>query len=126
MQELSAEKDRIKVTIKAVPVGQDLCVIVAGGDKPHIGCAVVSVSRPSLKDDRKNSATTSVINLVGHKDDEVLRDVAQILCTKLKKNVVVTGGIHVDDITGQELTFVMDAVRTLTDTLISQYQDCLL
>lgn len=121
MQELSIERDRIKINVKAFLVGEDLCVIISGGDSPHIGCVTLSVPRPSLSDLDRNSATTSILNLLGHKDDEAAKYVSHTLSSRLNRNVVVTCGIHVDNITSEEIQVTISLLKELTDTLIEKY-----
>lgn len=118
MYNFTVEKGRIKVNLKAFLIGQDLCVIVSGGDSPHIGSVTLSIPRPSLADSNNNSATTSVMNLLGHKDDEAARYVSHTLSSKLNKNVVVTCGIHVDNIKAEEIKTVISLLKELTDMLI--------
>jgi hypothetical protein len=76
----------------------------------------VAQARPSLQDSSKRSATTSVITLLGHKDDAIARRVAHALAAKLDKNVVVSCGIHVDRITQDELDSIDIAVSTFCDS----------
>lgn len=118
VQHITAESGRIRITMKAIAVGEDLCVIIYGGDSPHIGCVTLSVPRPSLQDAAAYSATTSVLNVIGHKDDEAARYVSHELSSKLNKNVVVTCGIHVDDITNEEIKITIELLKNLTDRLI--------
>lgn len=122
MQDVTIESGRMKINMKAIAVGEDLCVIISGGDSPHIGCVTLSVPRPSLSDESIVSATTSVLNLVGHKDDEAARYVSHTLSAKLGKNAVVTCGIHVDNITNDEIKLVFALLQQLTDTVIQQYR----
>lgn len=120
MQNLTVEKGRIRINLRAFEVGEDLCVIIAGGDKPHIGCVTLSVPRPSLANPEAASATTSVLNLVGHKDDEAARYVSHTLSSRLRKNIVATCGIHVDNITSEEIEITIKLLKELTDTLIKK------
>ena len=64
--------------------------------KPHVGAVAIGIPRPSLKDSSKLSATTSVFTLVGHKDDEVARPVAERLAKELNQTVVVVTGVHIE------------------------------
>jgi gallate decarboxylase subunit D len=121
VQDLTIEKGRIKINMKAIEIGEDLCVIVSGGDSPHIGCVTLSVPRPSLSDKNINSATTSILNLTGHKDDEAARYVSHTLSSRLNKNVVITCGIHVDNITNEEINTTINLLKELTDTLVKKY-----
>lgn len=120
MKDLTIERGRIKINAKAFLVGEDLCVIISGGDSPHIGCVTLSVPRPSLSDSNRNSATTSILNLIGHKDDEAAKYVSHTLSSKLNRNVVVTCGIHVDNITGEEINVTISLLNELTETLIEE------
>jgi hypothetical protein len=120
MQDLFLEKGRVKINMKAITVGEDLIVIISGGHRPHIGCVTLSTPRPSLLDSKVISATTSVLNLIGHKDDEVARYVSHELSSKLNKNVVVTCGIHLDKITAEEIMITMKLLKELTETLVQK------
>lgn len=121
MQDLTLERGRIKINMKAFLIGKDLCVIIAGGDAPHIGCVTLSVPRSSLSDPDIKSATTSVLNLLGHKDDEAANYVSKTLSSRLNKNVVVTCGIHVDNITSEEINIAISLLNRLTAKLIEKY-----
>jgi hypothetical protein len=120
MKDLTIERGRIKINAKAFLIGEDLCVIISGGDSPHIGCVTLSVPRLSLSHKGKTSATTSVLNLIGHKDDEAAKYVSQTLSSRLNKNVVVTCGIHVDKITNEEINVIIGILEQLTDFLIEK------
>ncbi|MDD4599453.1 hypothetical protein SDC9_03890 [bioreactor metagenome] len=120
MIHLELEKGRIKIDLQAVSVGEDLCIIISGGDSPHIGCVTLSVPRPSLSTPTVTSATTSVLNLTGHKDDEAARYVSHTLCSRLNKNVVVTCGIHLDQITPEEIETTIDLIKEITDQLVQK------
>lgn len=115
---LTLEKGRIKINLKAFIIGDDLCVIISGGDSPHIGSVTLSIPRASLADAVNNSATTSVLNVLGHKDDEAARYVSHMLSSRLNKNVVVTCGIHIDNITDEEINLTIDCLKELTYKLI--------
>ena len=120
MYNLTLEKGRIKVNLKAFEIGKDLCVIVSGGDSPHIGAVTLSIPRPSLADSKNSSATTSVLSLIGHKDDEAARYVSHTLSSRLNKNIVVTCGIHADNITSEEIKDVISLLKELTDMLVGK------
>jgi len=121
MQDFTVEKGRIKINMKSILIGEDLCVIISGGDSPHIGCVTLSVPRQSLADSNDISATTSVLNLIGHKDDEAARYVSHVLSSKLNKNVVVTCGIHLDNITEEEIKNTVELLNGLTENFIREY-----
>jgi len=122
MYKLTAENGRLCMSLQATPVGEDLCVILSGGDVPHIGCVTLSLHRSSLSDGKKSSCTTSVLNLVGHKDDEIIGYISQRLSTVLQRNVVVTGGIHMENITGEEIQVVKTLAEQLMERLVFTYK----
>ncbi|MCE5306841.1 MAG: hypothetical protein LLG20_04310 [Acidobacteriales bacterium] len=104
-----------RVTLEAVPVpmGNDLCLVITGGDRPHLGAVALAQARPSLEDSTKVSASTSVLTVPGHKEDLLARSAAQSLAARLNRTVVVCCGIHVDAISPDELRFVEEAVERL-------------
>ena len=79
-------------------VGSDLLVCIYGGEKPHIGAVAAAHPRPSLKDPAVMSATSSVICYTAHKEDELARHAAEKLAAALNTRVVVTAGIHWDNL----------------------------
>jgi hypothetical protein len=121
MHELIVEKGRIRVDIKIIRVGDDLCLIISGGDRPHIGAVTLSVPRPSLANDGVNSASTSVLTLTGHKDDDLARLISTMLASKLNKHVVVICGIHLDEITPEEIDMVENMVMETIEEIVKLY-----
>ena len=84
----------ITIEICEKAIGEDLVLTLSGGEKPHIGCVVQAVPRPSLSGDGTISVTSSVINLTGHKDEFLCRRLAENRCRETGKVVVCTGGVH--------------------------------
>ena len=93
------------------PVGEDIFILIRGGDKPHIGSCVLSIPRPSLAGDEKISCTSSVLNVVGHKDENICRLVAESFCKKFNTTVICTGGFHVDNLTAEKIAEVVNACK---------------
>ena len=58
-------------------LGEDYHILLSGGERSHIGCTVLAVPRPSLDGSGKMSSTASVLNVMGHKDEEVCRYLAE-------------------------------------------------
>lgn len=84
------------LTCIVTPMGDDLSLSIYGGQRAHIGCTVLAVPRPSLTGIGR-SATVSVLNRTGHKDDVVATAVAQRVAAELDCAVSCCCGIHVDD-----------------------------
>ena len=110
-----------RVTISAVSIGDDLVVMVWGGEKPHVGAVAVSIPRPSLKNSAVTSATTSVYALVGHKEDDLAKAMAQKIAATLNKNVVLTAGIHVDSLSDDGIKILETNCRIVLESLIDYY-----
>lgn len=88
------EELRISLSVRAM--GEDLCVTVCGGDRPHIGSVAIAEPRPSLEREGAWSSTVSTYNFTGHKDDAVAVKAAHLIASALRRRVVVLCGIHYD------------------------------
>ena len=107
--------------LSAVPLGEDLSVAICGGDRGHIGAVAVSQPRPSLADPERVSSTTSVITLLGHKEDELARQVAGQLAQQLGVTVTVACGIHIDAILPEQILQIEQGVQQMTAQLVNAY-----
>ena len=114
----AVEKKLSFMTLKASyeKLGDDYNILVSGGSE-HIGCTVLAVPRPSLTGDGSISSTSSIINVTGHKDEFVCRYLAQRLCAYKNAVVVCTGGVHIDNISKEQIDEVMEAVKELASRL---------
>ncbi len=101
-------------------IGQDVLVAIWGGEKPHIGAVAVAQPRPSLKDPDVTSASASVICLVGHKEDELAKAAAEILAATFNTHVVVTAGIHWDNLDPQGIRQIIQNSEVLVDRIVEK------
>ena len=101
-------------------IGSDLLVAVWGGDKPHIGAVAVAQPRPSLKNPDLTSATASVICLPAHKEDLLVKTASEKLAAALKTQVVVTAGIHWDNLSPEGIAQVMQNSSILINSIIER------
>lgn len=106
--------------VSAAFVGEDILVCLQGGERPHLGCVVQTEPRESLTGDGSVSATSSVLNYSGHKDEVVCRYVAEKISRELKRRVVCTGGFHKDGINVDEIREVQMAVEVVTEKLVGR------
>lgn len=120
-QVITAESGRGKYCIMAQVqfIGEDILVSVWGGTKPHIGSVAVAQVRPSLKDPRRSSATSSVINLPGHKDDIVSRMFAERISSAMNTCCIATAGIHVDNASDEELSKILRNCAALCSRILT-------
>lgn len=103
--------------MKVQQLGQDYLITLYGGTHEHIGSTVMALPRKSLSDDGSVSSTSSVLNVLGHKDEYICRKVAEAICKNKNAVVVCTGGFHMDDITEEQIREVTHAV----DSLVEQF-----
>jgi gallate decarboxylase subunit D len=94
-------------------IGADLVVALWGGSRPHVGAVALALTRPSLQNKRKQSATSSILTVLGHKEDQTVKIVSEKLASSLKRNVVVTAGLHWDHLPAEDLA----ALTALTEKL---------
>lgn len=117
---LSHQKGRFKIEANAILVGEDLIVSIWGGSGPHVGAVAMAVPRPSLRNSDVISATSSVLTRVGHKEDDIVKKVSERLSSELGKVVVVSAGIHWDDITNDEINIIRLVCDEMTCRLVQR------
>ena len=99
-------------------IGRDLLIAVYGGTQPHIGAVGIAHPRPGLKNPETISATSSVYTVTGHKEDTVVKMMAEKIASSLNQMVVVTAGIHWDNLDMQGIERALEACKHLTDKII--------
>lgn len=102
-----------EIHVNVSRLGNDYNIIVYGGERPHVGCTVLAVPRPSLAGDGSVSTTASVLNVTGHKDEMICRYLAEQISKRKNAVVSCTGGFHMDGITGKQIQEVLDAVKEI-------------
>ena len=113
----SAKNGRFLIEAFVQEVGEDLLVSIWGGTQPHIGAVGIAEPRPSLQDSRSWSATSSNFTFTGHKEDRLVKEVSEAIAAHLRKNVVVTAGIHWDALTPRDLVIVENLARQLANKI---------
>lgn len=89
-------RDGLRVCLEALVLGEDYCVAITGGDRPHVGAAALGT--PYHKPEGGWSACASVFALPTHKEDGLAQKAAQALAKRLRRTVLVSCGIHVDNL----------------------------
>ncbi len=111
------EDGKYSLQAVAVRTQNGINIYIGGGELPHIGTVVISQPRLSLKGDGNTSCTTSVFNLVSHKDDAMAIPLAERICKKLNQVVVVTAGVHIDNADKQDIDRFIRNLASLGDSL---------
>ena len=99
-------RGRFKLEGLVQELGEDLLVSIWGGTSPHIGAVGIGIPRPSLKNPKTWSATSSNFTFLGHKEDSLVKEFSETLASRLRKNVVVVAGIHWDRVTAGEIKII--------------------
>lgn len=102
-----------ELTVRVNNLGEDVLIVIEGGTRPHIGSTVLAVPRPSLTGDGSVSVTSSVINVTGHKDEELCRILAESAAKKQNAVAVCTGGFHADNISMEQIAELKTAVKKI-------------
>jgi glutamate 5-kinase len=96
-------KGKFKVEATCTLTRDGILLAIFGGERPHIGAVALALPRPSLRNRKKTSATTSILTVLGHKDDEIAKPAAELLAKKFKVPTVVVVGVHIDKATRQDV-----------------------
>ncbi|MGC1401970.1 MAG: hypothetical protein WA974_03485 [Thermodesulfobacteriota bacterium] len=116
----SIKEGRFLLQARVILVGDDLLVSIWGGTHPHIGAVALALPRPSLKDRKKTSATSSVLTVLGHKEDQTVKAVSETLSAIFKRNTVVTAGIHWDNLKAEEIKVIVRMTDKLSQKIIDR------
>ncbi|MEM3654187.1 MAG: hypothetical protein QW723_05695, partial [Candidatus Bathyarchaeia archaeon] len=111
-----------KFNVKSIAVVMEEALIVSilGGEKPHVGAVAISIPRPSLKYPEKISSSTSIFTLIGHKEDELVKPVAELLVKELKRTTIVIAGIHVKNASEGDIKKLVDNSMKSIEKLIKK------
>lgn len=108
----SGGRGKYRIAAEARRIGDDILVSVWGGTKPHIGSVAAAVPRRSHKDPKQMSATSSVLNFSGHKDDIVSKLFSERIAARLGSSCIATAGIHIDNATGDTIAAILRNCET--------------
>jgi hypothetical protein len=117
---ISVREGQFILEATAMLIGDDLLVSIWGGTRPHIGAVALALPRPSLRDKKKISATSSVLTVPGHKEDQTVKFVSEALSAALRKNTAVTAGIHWDRLGPDEIEVIINLTEKLTQKIIDK------
>jgi hypothetical protein len=111
--ELTKGKGRARVNVAVNSMGSDLVVRIYN-QNAHIGAVAVGDY-----DHEHKRASVSVVTRLGHKDDALAAEAAYLLSKSTRRPVCVIAGVHLDNITREEV----DKILANTKIAISQIID---
>ncbi len=101
-------ENRAKVELEYFRIGKDLLVIITGGDA-HIGAITLC-----------ENGCSSTLNKDGHKEYLVTKEIAPIIETALKQDVLVVCGIHIDNATSNEIEILVKHAKECVDIFLKE------
>jgi len=123
----SLNKDVVTVTDPAsgrrlvasiLTVGDDVVVVVGGGDQPHVGCVVLAIPSPG-RGATGFTPTCSVLTIPPHKEEPIARSVAEAVCGRLGRLTVVTAGVHEDGLDRDGIEIYLRLGEQLADAVVA-------
>jgi hypothetical protein len=110
--ELTKGKGRARVNVTISSMGSDLVVRIYNQDA-HIGA--VAVGDYDYEHER---ASVSVITRLGHKDDALAGEAAYLLSKSMRRPVCVVAGVHLDNITAEEIDRILANTKLAVSEII--------
>ena len=105
---------RCEVQLLAYSMGREL-VVCLYNENAHLGAIAVGEYDPA-----SGRASTSVITRTGHKDDAVAAEAAHTIAKATRNAVCVMAGIHIDNVTPQEIQQVVENCRVAVGKLVEK------
>ena len=98
-----AGEGRCRVWLEKRELEDGLVYVLGGGESSHIGGVIYNEPGKPLE----------LIEIGSHHDPEVLIPIAKASCQRYGKPVVVTGGIHIDNATKDEIDTIINNCKEL-------------
>lgn len=93
----------IKIKLEAMYAGNDICVLITGGDKAHVGAISVYSKEEGIQ----------TISLKSHKDYIIGELFINSIKDTFLGNMSVSCGIHVDNITKEQIKEVCEICNSI-------------
>ncbi len=110
---LTEGKGRASVNITVNSMGSDLVVRIFNQDA-HIGAVAIGDY-----DYEQKRASVSIVTRLGHKDDTLAQEAAYLLSKSIMRPVCVIAGVHVDNITREEIDKILANTKIAINEIIN-------
>ena len=110
-------KAKLKRTYQMM--GNDIVICVENEEGSHIGTSVMAIP---YQRDGKTHVTCQVINQVAHKEEDVAKLYASEISILTNHVVCCICGIHLDDITQEEMMYILKWCRDDVNHLKKEFQ----
>jgi len=112
---ITVGEGRGELVLRGFSFGDGLLLAIFNPIGIHIGSIALAEY-----DDLSGRVSVSLFTRRGHKDDEVARRVAYRVAKETKRPVCVVCGIHLEDITREEIEQVLDTAERLADRFLER------
>jgi hypothetical protein len=109
---LTKGEGRATINVTVSSMGSDLLVRICNQDA-HIGA--VAVGDYDYEHER---ASVSVVTRLGHKDDTLAKEAAYLLTKSMRRPVCVVAGVHLDNITAEEIERILANTKLAVSEII--------
>jgi hypothetical protein len=110
--EINTGEGRTRLSLTAQALGSELVVFIYNKNA-HIGAVAVGEYDHSEK-----RTSTSVITRLGHKDDAIAKRAAYLISKHTKRPSCVIAGVHLDNITEEEIQKFLENTDSLVKDLL--------
>lgn len=101
--------NRIELNLAAIEMGKDLCIILTGGEV-HLGSVTVGAK----------GINNETFLVKDHKEYIITEMLAEILKKEYPGSFVICCGIHIDNITKEEISDISNISCQMTEKLCSK------
>ena len=113
--ELTKGEGRARFNVTVDSMGSDLVVRIYNQDA-HIGAVAVGDY-----DHKRKRVSVSVVTRLGHKDDTLAKEAAYLLSKSTRRPVCVIAGVHLDNITAEEIDTIVANTKIAVCEIIDAY-----
>lgn len=116
MFQITRKAARVELTLEVKEIGEDYLLTLTGGEE-HIGAVAVG-----LFDKESNRASSSVITLPGHREDQLALQGARQVSKATGRTAAFVAGIHKDNITSEEIKEIVSVAEKMIQDFIAFYE----
>jgi hypothetical protein len=102
--------------LEAKKIGDDYLLTLTGG-REHVGAVAVG-----LFDEKSQRASSSVITLPGHREEQLSLQGARQVSRATKRTTVFVAGIHQDNISPGEIKNIISTAEEMVQSFIDFYE----
>lgn len=116
MFQITKKVGRAELILDAKKIGDDCLLTLTGGEE-HAGAVAVG-----LFDEKTQRSSSSVICLPGHRDEQIALQGARQVSKTTRNTSVFIVGIHIEDITPEEIKDIVSVSGEMVKSFITFYE----